>query len=77
MSSEVLRTSATWFIIHKNHVFVKHFYACASLIGAFACVALHRTVGDTVAMMIGAVLIVLLRFLAAHFRWELPKASDR
>lgn len=59
------------------YVFVKHFYACASLLGAVACVALHRTVGDTVAMMIGAALIVLLRFFAAHFHWELPKASDR
>ncbi len=58
------------------YVFVKHFYACASLIGAAVCVALIGNVGEAVAMTVGASLVVVLRFLAAHFRWELPKATS-
>lgn len=58
------------------HVFVKHFYACASLLGALTCVFLLSVTGETLAMVFGAGLVVLLRFFAACFHWELPKASD-
>ncbi len=57
----------------KPQIFVKHFYACASIIGAVLCVALLRF-GENVAMVSGAALIALLRILAARFRWSLPKA---
>ncbi len=57
------------------YIFVKHFYATASLIGALLCVGCWRFVGETWAMVCGAATIVLLRLLAAHFHWSLPKAE--
>ena len=59
----------------KPSIFVKNFYACASIIGAWACVLLWPHIGDNAAMAVGAALIVVLRLLAAHFRWSLPRAQ--
>ena len=56
------------------YIFVKHFYACASIIGAWVCVLLWPYTGELPAMIAGAALTVLLRLLAAHFRWSLPRA---
>lgn len=55
-------------------IFIKHFYACASLIGALVCAGLWNLLGATPAMLCGAVTVIALRFLAARFRWELPKS---
>lgn len=57
------------------YIFVKHFYACASIIGAWTCVLLWPFLGENIAMFAGAATIVLLRLLAAHYRWSLPKAN--
>lgn len=57
------------------YVFVKHFYACASIIGAVICVLLRLFMGMELAMLIGAASIVVLRFLAVRYRWSLPKAK--
>ena len=59
----------------RPYIFIKHFYACAAIIGACLCVFLWDKTGETPAMIIGASVIVLLRLLAAHFRWSLPKAG--
>lgn len=59
----------------RPYIFVKHFYASASLIGAFTCIILWDRLGTVLAMGIGATLIVLLRLLAAHYHWSLPKAA--
>lgn len=56
------------------YVFVKHFYACAALIGAIAC-ALLWPLGSIPAMLTGMALTILLRLLAAHFHWNLPQAK--
>jgi len=58
------------------YIFVKHFYACASLIGALLTVVLIPICGITPAMLIGAAVIIILRFLAAYYRWSLPRAHD-
>lgn len=58
------------------YIFVKHFYATASIIGAVLTVVLWGYFGATISMIIGAVIIVVLRLLAAHFRWSLPKPKD-
>lgn len=59
------------------YIFVKHIYACASLAGAAVCVALWQTaVGSLWAMVIGAVTVFVIRILAAHFKWNLPRAVD-
>jgi uncharacterized membrane protein YeiH len=59
----------------KPYIFVKHFYASASLIGAIVCILLWKPLGRGTAMLAGCILIVLLRLLAARFRWSLPKAD--
>lgn len=56
------------------YIFVRHVYACASLAGALVCVYLWRIVPGTWAMLAGIAVVLLLRYLAAHFRWNLPKA---
>lgn len=56
------------------YVFVKHFYACASIIGSIACAVVWNYTGKVAAMILGAAVVILLRGLAAHFRWKLPRA---
>ena len=60
------------FAANKPYIFVKHFYACASIIGAIACVILWPYWGESLSMITGTALIVGLRLIAAHFRWKLP-----
>lgn len=54
-------------------VFVKKVYACASIAGAVAVGILWKKAGPDQAMLIGFVLIIVIRCLAAHFRWDLPR----
>lgn len=56
------------------YIFVKHVYACASLAGAILCVLLWHPAGSVAAMLSGTLLILLIRGLSAHYRWNLPKA---
>lgn len=56
-------------------IFVRHFYACAAILGAWACALLWSVIGELPAMIAGAALTLILRLLAAHFRWSLPKAK--
>ena len=55
-------------------IFVKYFYACASLIGAVLCTLLWDVLGGIPSMTIGAVTIFILRMLAARYHWMLPRA---
>jgi uncharacterized membrane protein YeiH len=57
------------------YIFVKHIYACASLLGAIVCVALRSAAGDTAAMLCGMAVVIVIRFLSAKFHWNLPKAK--
>lgn len=57
-------------------VLVKHFYACASLIGAVICAVCWSRLGSVPSMLSGALVIVVLRNLAAHYHWSLPKIDD-
>ena len=60
------------FVNEKPYIFVKHFYACASISGALVA-ALCWPLGEIPAMAIGAVVVFVLRILAARFHWSLPK----
>jgi uncharacterized membrane protein YeiH len=40
--------------------------------GAIACVYLHRSFGAVPSMVLSCLLIILIRYLAAHYRWNLP-----
>lgn len=55
------------------YIFVKHIYACASIVGAVVCVYMNRFVGNVEAMMVACFVIILIRYLAAHYRWNLPR----
>ncbi len=55
-------------------IFIKDFYACASIIGSAACVVLWNFTDGKIAMSVGAFLIVVLRIFAVKFHWKLPKA---
>lgn len=57
------------------YIFVKHIYACASIVGALLCALLWKPVGSQGAMLIGSAAVLIIRLLAAHYRWSLPKAG--
>ena len=57
------------------YIFVKHIYACASIIGAVVCVYMNRFVGNVEAMIVSSIVVVLIRYLAAHYHWNLPRLS--
>ena len=56
------------------YIFVKHIYASASIIGAVVCTLIWPVAGSLAAMLTGAALIVIIRLLSAHYKWNLPKA---
>lgn len=58
---------------NKPYIFVKHIYASASLIGAVLCVCVGRMFGQLTGMLLGAVAVFIIRILAAHFKWNLPR----
>lgn len=57
------------------YIFIKHFYAMASLIGSGVCVALWNFTIPANAMLCGAFTVFALRMCAARFRWKLPRAE--
>lgn len=59
------------------YIFVRHIYATASIAGTLLFCILMPYTNGYVAMLSGAVLIVLIRLLASHYRWSLPKPGSR
>ena len=59
----------------RPYIFVKHFCASASLIGAIFCTVLWNNIDQRIAMTGGAAIILVLRLMAARYRWSLPKAN--
>lgn len=58
------------------YILVKHIYACASIVGAVSCVLLRKVMPLYLAMIIGCILVLLVRLLAAHYHWNMPTADD-
>ena len=54
------------------YVLKKHIYACASIAGACLYVVLLQVTRSDSAMIGSALLVVAIRSLASHFRWDLP-----
>mgnify|MGYP001153140932 CR=1 FL=1 len=54
------------------YIFVKHIYACASVVGALGCVWSYRSFGQIPAVVLSSVLVIAIRFLAAYYHWNLP-----
>ncbi len=57
------------------YIFVKHIYACASIIGAILCFLLWNVAGKNLSMIISCVTVLVIRLLSAHFHWNLPRIS--
>lgn len=57
------------------YIFIKHFYATASLIGAVFSIIFWKYFGAFAAIYGGAAVVIILRLMAAKFRWSLPKAD--
>lgn len=55
------------------YIFVKHVYASASIIGAIVCVLVEAWSGELPAMLLGAAVVFVIRILAAHYKWNLPR----
>jgi len=55
------------------YIFVKHVYASASIIGAITCVLAGLRFSELTAMLTGAVVVFVIRILAAHYKWNLPR----
>ncbi|MBQ2897528.1 MAG: TRIC cation channel family protein [Clostridia bacterium] len=58
------------------YIFVKHIYALASIAGAVVCYYTYKPLGAEVSMTIGSIVIVLIRFAAAYFKWNMPHLDD-
>lgn len=57
------------------YIFKKHVYALASIVGATAYYVMRLWIIDTLApSLVATFLVVLIRLLAAKYRWSLPKA---
>ena len=54
------------------YIFVKHIYASASVIGAVVCVYMYRAFGTVASMVGSSAVILLIRYFAAHYHWNLP-----
>ncbi len=59
----------------RPYIFVKHIYACASLVGAILYLPVLYYFGETAAILTCSISTIVIRMLAAHFRWSLPKIS--
>ena len=56
-------------------IFLKHIYAVAAIAGGVLLI-LTRGLGDRIAMLLCFSLVIALRCLAAHYRWNLPRIRD-
>ncbi len=60
--------------LETPYVFVKHVYALASLAGAFTTgIMMSANVRLEFAILSGFTTTIIIRVLAAHFRWNLPR----
>lgn len=60
------------FAMEKPSIFVRNFYATASIIGAIFC-SLLLDYNENLAMGLGILIIVILRLLGSKYKWHLPK----
>ena len=62
------------FSMNLPKIFVKHFYACASIAGAIVAFLMIKFLhAPVIASLVGALVVITLRFLAFFLRWNLPK----
>lgn len=54
-------------------IFVKFFYASATVVGGLVCILSWNFLEKWQCMLLGAVVTIILRFLAMCYHWKLPK----
>lgn len=61
----------------RPYVLVKHIYAVAAIGGAFIyyVLAVWCELNKTASVFIGIALVISVRLLASHYRWNLPRVS--
>jgi len=55
------------------YIFRKHVYATASLVGAVCYLLLYSRVTEFIAVPVAMLVVIVIRTLAAIFKWNLPK----
>jgi len=58
------------------YIFTKHIYASAAILGSLVCALLYDVIGEVPASAAGCAVVIIIRALASHFRWNLPRVSD-
>ncbi|MBE5859129.1 MAG: trimeric intracellular cation channel family protein [Butyrivibrio sp.] len=59
-------------------IFVKHVYALAVIVGGISLIISHMICHIwQISMIIGFSVVILIRCLARHFLWNLPKVPDK
>lgn len=53
----------------------KHVYACASIAGALCYTLITIYIPTDAALIVSAALVILIRLLARHYKWNLPKCD--
>ncbi|MGF6907643.1 trimeric intracellular cation channel family protein [Fusobacterium sp. PH5-44] len=57
----------------KPYIFVRHVYATASIAGAIVTVIFFNLYGKSVGMVSGAITVLIIRYFAIKYDWNLPK----
>jgi len=57
------------------YIFVKHIYASASVLGSITCVYMYRSFGAVESMIVSSIVVLVIRYLAAHYHWNLPRIN--
>ena len=57
------------------YIFTKHVYASASIAGAVFSALMHSMLQDSVNYMISMLIVTMIRLLASHYKWNLPRAG--
>ncbi|WP_035799416.1 trimeric intracellular cation channel family protein [Butyrivibrio sp. NC3005] len=60
----------------KPYILCKHVYACASMAGALTCTLLWNIIGKETSIIISVVIVILIRLLAIHYKWNLPRIKN-
>ncbi len=56
----------------KPYILTKDIYACASIVGALIYILTYKTIGEIFATICATVVVVVIRYLARYYRWNLP-----
>ncbi len=56
----------------RPYILTQDIYACASIVGALAYIWSYRTIGEIFATVCATVVVVIIRYLARHYKWNLP-----